>query len=164
MTTAYTREQLFQAKAWKTVRRPGTAAEWITGAAFDLFTVNGVVMVSSFFGICTTLIAGAILPTLRMTTLVPVATVDLSVIAVGSFDTHVAGSVYGITGLVTDDLVVCTVIGAQDGAATQSWNGNFIVLTAGTVIMLNGVASTAGVIDWYITYLPMAPNVSIVAA
>lgn len=159
MTTVHTREQLFQTRSWKTLRRPGTAAEWITGADFDIFTVTGVHLVKALFGICTALIAGNILPLIEILTVVPAATVPLCAVTGGNWDTDVAGTFYGFTGLVTDDLFAGAVIGAQDAAAgTNDWNGGFVVLTTGVINIDNAAASTAGVIDWYITYLPMTPD------
>jgi len=154
--TQYTREELHQTNTFQTVRRPGTAAEWIAGADFNIFTVTGVVVVSHCFGVCTTLIAGAIVPFLEITTVVPAATVPLCTLAV-SLDTDVAGTIYGWSGLIAGVLTP-SAVGAMELAAGNTWAGGLIVLTAGVINVDNAIASTAGVIDWYITYLPMTTD------
>jgi len=159
MTTQFTREELLQTQTFQTVRRPGVAAEWIAGADFDIFTVTGIVLVSHCFGICTTLIAGAIVPFLEITTVVPAATVPLCALA-ASLDTDVPGSMYGWSGLIAGVLTV-SAVGAMELAAANTWSGGLIVLTDGVINVDNAIASTAGVIDWYITYLPMSAGAEI---
>lgn len=159
--TLFTREELLQTQTFQTIRRPGLAADWTGGADFDIFTVTGVVLVSHCFGIVTTLIAGAIVPFLEITTVVPAATVPLCALAL-SLDTDVADTIVGWSGLIAG-VLTASAVGAMELAATNTWSGGLIVLTAGVINVDNAIASTAGVIDWYITYLPMSAGAAITA-
>ncbi len=152
-----TREDLMQTQALTTLRRPGNAAEWIAGADFDIFTVTGIIVVSNIFGVCTTLIAGAIVPFLEITTVVPAAQVPLCALAL-TLNADPVDSVYGWSGLLAGVLTVGAGVGMQELAATNTWTGGLMVLTAGVINVDNAIASTAGVIDWYITYIPVSAD------
>jgi len=157
--TLFTREELFQTQAFQTVRRPGAVADFTGGADFNIFTVTGVVVVSHCFGIVTALIAGAIVPFLEITTVVPAATVPLCALAV-SLDTDVADTLVGWSGALAG-VLTASAVGAMELAVTNTWAGGLIVLTDGIINVDNAIASTAGVIDWYITYLPMSVGAEI---
>ena len=155
MTTQFTRAELLQTHSFQTVRRPGLAADFVPGADFDIFNVNGVVLVADIFGIVTTLIgAGALLPFIEITTLVPAATVPLCAVVGAAINADVAGTIYRWSGLDTGVLQV-TAVGAADIQAADTWAGALVVLTAG-VINVDTAVVGSGVIDWYITYLPMS--------
>ena len=154
MTTQFTRQELLQTQTFQTLRRPGLAVDWTAGADFDIFTVTGVIVVSHLFGIVTTLIAGAIVPFVEITTVVPAATVPLCALAL-SLDTDVAGTIVGMSGLIAG-VLTASAVGAMTLEAVNTWAGNLIVLTAGVINVNNAIASTGGVVDWYITYLPMS--------
>lgn len=162
MTTLFTREELLQTQTFQTTRRPGLVADFVPGADFDIFTVTGVVVVSDIFGIVTTVIgAGALLPFLEITTVVPAATVPLCAVVGAAINGDVAGTIYRWSGLVAGALTVAAV-GASDIAAAITWAGGLIVLTDGVINVDTAVAGT-GVIDWYVTYLPMTPASAITA-
>ncbi len=152
-----TREELMQTRALTTLRRPGNAAEWIAGADFDIFTVTGVVIVTNCFGVCTTLIAGAIVPFLEITTVVPVATVPMCALAL-TLNADPVDSIYGWSGLLAGVLTVGAGVGMQELAATNTWTGGFLILTDGVINVNNAIASTAGIIDWFITFIPMSAD------
>ena len=157
-----TRAELIQTHSFQTVRRAGLAADFVPGADFDIFNVSGVVLVSDIFGIVTTLIgAGALLPFIEITTIVPAATVPLCAVVGAAINADVAGTMYRWSGLDTGVLQV-TAVGAADVQAADSWVGGFVVLTAGVINIDTAVAGT-GVIDWYITYLPMSQDGEIIA-
>lgn len=140
----------------KVLRRAGTAAELITGANFNIFTINGdAVIVINLFGICTTLIAGAIVPQFSFT---PTggAAVAMSA-AMASLNTDVAGSIYVWDGVTATIPAPAASIGYAD-SAEAGWNGDYAIIPAGIIRIVNGVASTAGVIDWYIAYIPCSPG------
>jgi len=146
----------------KICRRPGTAAELITGANFDIFTINGdAIVVLNLWGICTTLIAGAIVPQFSFT---PTggAAIGLSA-AMLSLDTDVAGTVYVWDGVTATVPGPATQIGYAD-SAEAGWNGDPGILPAGVIRIVNAVASTAGVIDWYIAYIPCSNASQVVPA
>ena len=153
MTTQYTRAQLAQNQTWKTVRRPGLAADFPAGADFDIFTVTGVILVSQILGHVTTVIgAGALLPFLEITTVVPAATVPLCAVVGAAINADAVDTMYGWIGTIAGPLLV-TPVGASQGTVT--WGGEYIVLTAGVINVDTAVVGT-GIIDWYITYLPMS--------
>ncbi len=161
--TLGTRAQLFQSHTYRTVRRQGQAVD-LAGAAVNLFNVSGVVEVHYMFGVCTTLIgAGAAVPRLQFTPTVGAAQVPLCA-AAASIATDVAGTIYTWTGLVAGQLTPGGALGMSDVNGNSDWAGGFIVLTAGAIQLTNAVDALAGVIDWYIMYLPQLPGTVITPA
>lgn len=157
MTTQFTREELLQTHTFQTVRRPGVVTDWTPGGAdFNIFTVTGVVLVSHLFGICTTTITGAIVPFLEITTVVPAAQVPLCALCL-SLNGDLPGTMYGWSGVIAG-VLTASAVGAMELAAVNTWSGGFIVLTAGVINVDNAIAGTTGIIDWYITYLPMSTD------
>ena len=155
--TLFTREELMQTNTFQIVRRPGLAADFAPGADFDIFTVVGVVLVSDIFGIVTTVIgAGALLPFLEITTVVPAATVPLCAVVGAGINGDLPGTMYRWDGLVAGVLQV-TAVGAADVQAADTWAGGLTVLTAGVINVDTAVVGT-GVIDWYITYIPLSAD------
>ncbi len=145
----------------KILRRPGTVAELITGANFNIFQVQGnAIVIVNLWGICTALIAGAIVPQFSFT---PTggAAVAMSA-AMASLDTDVAGSVYVWDGVTATAPAPAAAIGYAD-SAEFGWNGDPGILPVGIIRIVNGVASTAGVIDWYIAYIPGSPASQVIA-
>jgi len=151
MTTRYTRAELLQTNSFQTVRRPGLAGD--LAGDYNIFTVTGVVTVSHCFGIITTVIAGAAVPFLQIATAVPVATVPLCALH-ASLDTLVSGIIIGWNGIDGTALTE-SAIGALDINAARTWAGGLIVLTEGVISVDNATPAT-GILDWYITYLPMS--------
>jgi len=137
------------------VRRPGLAGDFVPGADFDIFNVNGVVLVADIFGIVTTVIgAGVLLPFLEITTVVPAATVPLCAVVGAGINADAVDTMYRWNGTLAGALQV-TAVGAADVQAGDSWVGGLVILTAGVINVDTAVAGT-GAIDWYITYLPMS--------
>ena len=139
----------------KVLRRPGTAAELITGANFDIFEIQGnAVLVVNLWGIVTTLIDGAIVPRFSFT---PTggAAVNMAA-AMASLDTDVAGTVLVWDGVSATVPGPAGAIGWAD-SAEAGWNGDPGILPVGVIRIVNGVVSVAGVIDWYICYIPCSP-------
>ncbi len=140
----------------KVQRRAGNAAELIAGANFDIFTIAGdAIMVYNLFGIVTTLIDGAIVPQFSYT---PTggAAIGLSA-AMLSLDTDVANTVYVWDGVTATVPGPAAAIGYAD-SAEAGWNGDFSILPAGVIRIVNAVVSVAGVIDWYICYSACSPG------
>jgi len=159
MTTQFTREELHQTKSFLTIRRPGLAADLAGGADYDIFTVTGVVLVTELFGHVTTVIgAGAAVPFIEITTVVPAATVPLCALVV-DISTDAVDTMYSWDGALAG-VLTATPVGAKGMPATNTWDGGMIVLTAGVINVDNAVAST-GIIDWYITYLAMSTGAAI---
>jgi len=162
--TKYTRDQLYQARTFKTVRRPGVALELGT-ATFNIFTIaNSPVLVASLFGYCTELIAGAALPRLQFTPTVGVETPLCA--AAADIDTDAIGTLYSWDGLAASQLIPSAVLGAMGLIATSEWDGKFIILAPGVINVTDATAAavTGGLIDWYITYLPLLDTGVITAA
>ncbi len=146
----------------KIQRRAGTAAELATGANFNIFQVQGnAIVVCNLWGICTTLIAGAIVPQFSFT---PTggAAVAMSA-AMASLDTDQAGSIYVWDGVTATLPAPAAQLGWAD-SAEAGWNGDPGILPVGIIRIVNGVASTAGVIDWYIAYIPCSPASQVIGA
>ena len=146
----------------KITRRAGVAADWTAGANFNIFTINGdAILVLNLWGICTTLIAGAIVPQFSFT---PTggAAIGLSA-AMLTLNGDVAGSVYVWDGVTASVPGPAAQIGWAD-SAEAGWNGDPGILPAGVIRIVNGVASTAGVIDWYIAYIPCSNASQVVVA
>lgn len=155
-TQQYSRQELFQTNTFQTVRRPGLAADLAGGVDFDIFTVAGIVLVSHMFGIVTTVIgAGVAVPFIEITTVVPAATVALCAAHAG-INASAVDTMFGWNGAVGTALT-SSAVGSLELAAARTWAGAFLVLTAGVINIDNAAAST-GIIDWYITYLPMSIN------
>ena len=165
MTTQYTRAQLTQTHALRTVRRPGVALELGT-ATFDIFTItNGPVLVYGIIGHATELIAGTALPTLQFTPTGGGAQTEMCDSA-ADIDTDAINTLYTYTGLLAGLLTPCVGIGHLDLTGDQASFAHPITVTSGVIAVTDatGVAVTGGLIDWYITYLPLNALGLIVAA
>lgn len=160
----YTRAQLTQTRAYRTVRRAGVAAE-IGTAAFNIFTVaNGVVAIKYLFGVVTQLINGTALPRLQHTptggALTPLC------VAAADIDTDAVNTIYTWTGLVGGTLTPGAVIGVSDLNANAQWSGGLNILVPGVISVTDatGVAVLGGLIDWYVIYMPLVDTAVITAA
>jgi len=146
-----------------TVQRVGLAADLDGAGTKDLFTVSGLCAIHYMFGVCTTLIgAGAAVPGLQFTPTAGAVQVVLC-LAAASIAADAAGTIYVWDGLVGGQLVPGAVLGAV-AADVGAWAGAITTLPAGVINLTNGVDATAGVIDWYIAYLPVVAGSTIVAA
>lgn len=156
MATQFTREELLQTHTFKTVRRPGLEADLADGVDFNIFNVAGIVLVSHMFGIVTTVIgAGVAVPFIEITTVVPAATVALCAAHAG-INASAVDTMFGWDGLVATALT-SSAVGSMELAAGNTWTGGFYVLTDGVINIDNAIVST-GIIDWYITYIPMSTD------
>jgi hypothetical protein len=142
----------YQAEA-KIVRRAGTAADFIAGANFNIFRVTGMVIVNQFWGHVTVQIAGAAVPQIVHTPTLSAAAVPLCA-AAASINGDAVDTIYVVVaGALGTALTPGPAIGAVDTAGT-GWAGNLIILAPGIVSVVNAVATTAGVVDWYFMYTP----------
>ena len=155
-TPRYTRANLLNNQVYSTLRRPGLAGD--LAGDYDIFTVTGVILVYDIFGIITTVVANAAVPFLEFRSVVPAAVVPISA-AHASLDTIVAGGTVSWAGTAAGALT-SGAVGAADRAAALTWGGNFLVLTAGIIEVDNAVAGT-GILDWYITYLPLVAGTTV---
>jgi len=160
-TPRYTRAQLAHTRAvFRTVRRVGVLNEIVMSAEVNLFNVSGPVLVTSLFGIATTIIAAAGTPRLEFTEPDGGAPVVMSIAGA------IAAAVNDIIGW-DGDAGVAVAQGANVGmfAANESAWAGYIILTEGVIRIheFGDAAATTGTIDWYVTYLPLAEATLITA-
>lgn len=151
---------LHQARTFKTVRRAGRAADLAGGVNFNIFNVGGVVLLEYMFGHVTTVIgAGAAVPRITFT---PTggAAVNLCA-AAASIATDAVNTLYVWDGTALGILAPAANLGVVD-AGEATWAAGPVILVAGVIRITNAVAST-GIIDWYISYLPLADTTIIIA-
>lgn len=163
--TTITRAQLTQVDQFRTVRRAGVALELGT-ATFDIFTItDGPVLVYSFIGHITELIAGTALPTPNITPTDAGGQTELSDSA-ADIDTFAVNTLFTYTGLLAGLLTPCVGIGHLDLTGAQASIPTPIILNSGVIAILDATAAavTGGLIDWYITYVPVMAAGLIVAA
>ena len=155
-TQQFTRAQLTQTRIYRSVRRPGLYTD-IDGTGADLFTITGgPVLVYALFGHVTTLIgAGLAVPDLSFTPTGGGALTALCA-AAASIANDAVNTLYTWTGLLAGLLTPGVGIGHLDLTGAEAGFASPITLTAGVISLVNAVDSVAGVIDWYITYLPFA--------
>ena len=158
--TRYTRDQLYQARTYKTVRRAGLAADLAGGVNFNIFNVSGVSMVQYMFGHVTTLIgAGDAVPQITFT---PTGGAAINLCAPAlTIAADPVNTLYVWDGTLGTALAPAAGIGTVD-AGESTWVAGFILLVAGTIRITNAVGST-GIIDWYISYLPLVDTTIITA-
>lgn len=160
MATVLTRAQILQNQSIKTVRRAGLAADLVAGADFNIFNVSGVVEVYNFFGVVTTVIgAGAAVPRVQFT---PTGGAQTPLCAAAaSIATDAVGTIYTVIGGATATQLAPTAALGYADAAETAWVGPWI-LPAGIIAITNAVAST-GIVDWYISYVPLV-NTTVITA
>ena len=83
-----------------------------------------------------------------------------------NIDTDAINTLYTWTGLLAGLLTPCVGIGHMDLSGAQASIPTPIILTSGVIAVTDatGVAVTGGLIDWYITYVPVMAAGLIVAA
>lgn len=128
----------------------------------DLFTISGgPIKLLEVTGIVTTQIgAGTTNVKLTYTTTTPAATVDMSAGAV-DIDADAAGTSYqtiNTTGVFTP--VTAGIVKEANAFAVLPTT---FLLPIGTM-KLNSSAARAGVIKWYLRYVPLSPNSRVTAA
>jgi len=149
----------------RTTLKVSTAAEWFTGANFDLYVITGgPILVRYIYGVVSTLMGtGGAVPQLNYTSLDgTVATVmDLAMLTIAD---DIAGSIYCWSGAVGVQMAPAAALGYAD-AAEYAWQGlgNFIILAPGTINVINGVSIDAGEVDWYLTWIPLRAECAVTA-
>ena len=146
----------------KITRRAGAAVDWTAGVDFNIFQVQGnAVLVVNLFGIVTTLMGvGAALPRFQFT---PTGGAQVAMsAAMATVAGDVAGSVYVWDGVTATIPAPAAAIGWAD-SAEFGWNGDPGVLPVGIIAITNAVACNAGVVDYYISYIPCSPGSQVIA-
>jgi len=154
-----------QAREIQTVRRPGLALDIHPAGTADLFTITGSpVLVYRLFGVITTVFGGTN-GTLqfRFTPTGGGAITDMCAASAALANT--ADNVclqWG--GTLAAAIVVGVGVGHLDLTGTEGGFASPITCTPGTIHLTNAVGMTTGVVDWYISYLPLTDDSLIVAA
>ncbi len=131
----------------------------VLAAADDLFDISGGSVFCRIWGLVTTVFDGATNLRLQIDVIEPAATVELNAGAVAC-NTQAAGSFFynvGVTSVFTP---------ATGGAILMdpvTVEPTWFLLAPGTVTCLGDVAR-AGVIEWYMEYIPLSPSSLVVAA
>lgn len=154
--------KLTKLQQMKVCRRAGLAADWTAGANFNIFKINGdAILVCNLWGIVTTLMGvGAAVPRFTFT---PTggAAVNMSA-AMATIAGDAAGSIYVWDGVTATIPAPAAQIGWAD-SAEAGWNGDPGILPTGMIRITNAVACNAGVVDYYIAYIPCSPSSQVVA-
>jgi hypothetical protein len=134
----------------------------ILNASTSAFTVTGLVKVTGLVGLVTTVIGGAVNLNLTHT---PSGGAAADLCAATVCDNDAAGTLYGITGVATDLMSAQTVTGVEvpRTQAVGSFTQGGLVLPAGS-LKFKGSAAQTGAVAWYLTYVPITPGASVVAA
>jgi len=165
MTTQFTRTQLTQTRALRSVRRVGLAADLTPASAGNgaaLFTVTGPVLVYALFGEITTVIgAGLAVPRLQF---LSGATLSGLCAAAASIAALPVSTLLRWTGLLAGLLTPGVGLGHLDLTGAEAGFASPLVFGAGTVRLTNATSAVSGIIDWYITYLPLVDTTVVTAA
>jgi len=160
----------------KTVRRVGrtvaAGSDWAAAANFNIFTIaGGPIMVTNLFGHVTAVFAGANATPIVSQTPAGGAAANMSVIAVAAafaLNTFLVwdGSLTAVSGVLRATAAVGhsqATDSVGTAATAESWAGR-IRIVPGVIRITNGGANDAtGVVDWYISYIPLVPEATVVA-
>jgi len=128
----------------------------VLAVADPLFTITGgPILVTGFFGIVTTTVGGAANCQIQIVVTEPAGTVNLSTDV--AIDNDAAGTSYHMTA-ATPGVFTPTTAGAFDQVPTNNW---FCPIGS---IQADTDAAQDGVIAWYMTYKPLSPDSTVVAA
>ncbi len=153
-------------KSIKSVTRIGLAAD--LGAAFpvttNLFNLPGDIVLLGLYGRVVTHAKANTAQTLRIGILPPVGAESFLCAASGATNLDVADSIYTISGLSTDAMIVAQIgppaaggIGRWQSGVTGIAIGNPLILVAGIIRLTTGGADdNVGLINWTITYQPLS--------
>ena len=130
-----------------------------SGGADALFTITGgPILVRKIIGIVTTVLVNVANGTLRATVTTPAGTVNLSTTV--AIDNDAAGTSYrfvGATGVLTPETVGAKIIDPVTVADCE------FLVPIGNINFLTSAAMTC-VITWYMSYIPLSPLSTVVAA
>jgi hypothetical protein len=126
----------------------------------SLFTISGGMIRCKIVGLVTTVLVGTGTGRLTFTSVAPAATINLNAGAVAC-DADAAGTIYYNVG-ATSVFTPSSSLGGMllDPVTVEETE---FLLAPGTIKFLGSAAQT-GVIAWYLSYIPLSENVSVVAA
>jgi len=157
----------------RTVRRIGRAAgvggDWSPAADFGIFTIaGGPIRITGMFGHVTAVFAGA--------NAIPLITYGaanaLCVVAVAAaFALNSLlvwdGSLTAVSGVLRETVAlahsqVTDSVGTP--ATAESWVGTILCLPGQiNIVNVGGAADATGVVDWYLSYIPLTQAASVIA-
>lgn len=126
----------------------------------NLFTITGGMIRCKIVGLVTTVLVGTGNGRLTFTSVAPAATINLNAGAVAC-DADAAGTIYynvGATSVFTPAASLGGII--LDPVTVEETE---FLLAPGTIKFLGSAAQT-GVIAWYLSYIPLSPDVAVAAA
>ncbi len=130
-----------------------------------LFTVSGLVLITSIVGKVTTAITVANTVKLQANPTVGTTQDIFAATDIGTTDTP-AGDLIGVTGAPADGpLLGIGAVQAWGSKATLAAGdaGKGLFVTAGTIEQVTATGAD-GTIDWWLTYVAIEPNASVIAA
>ena len=157
----------------RTVRRVGRVAgvggDWSPAADFQIFTIaGGPVKITSMFGHVTAVFAGAnAIPLICIGAANPLCVV--AVAAAFALDSLLVwdGSLTAASGVLRETV---NLLHSQssDSVGTpgtaESWTGPILCMPGIiTIVNVGGAADATGVVDWYLSYIPLVQAASVVA-
>ena len=158
----------------KTVRRagvgPGAGGDWSPAANFNIFNIaGGPVRVTGIWGHVTAVFAGANATPIVAQTLAGGALANMSVIAVAAafaLNTFLIwdGSLTAVSGVLRASAAVGhTQVTDSVGtpASAESWAGPIVVVPGIISIVNAGDLDATGMVDWYLSYIPMRDGATV---
>ncbi len=158
----------------KTVRRagvgPGVGGDWSPAANFNIFNIaGGPVRITGIWGHVTAVFAGANATPIVSHTPTGGAAANMSVIAVAAafaLNTFLTwdGSLTAVSGVLRASAAVGFTQSTDSvgtAATAESWAGS-IVAVPGIIRITNaGAADATGMVDWYLSYIPMRDGATV---
>jgi len=159
----------------RTVRRVGrtvaAGSDWAVAANFNIFTIaGGPIKVTGIWGHVTAVFAGNATPIVTQTPAggAPANMCVIAVAAAYALNTFLVwdGSLTAVSGVLRATAAVghsqsSDSVGTP--ATAESWAGP-ILIVPGVIRITNGGANDiTGVVDWYISYIPLVPEATVVA-
>ena len=155
----------------RTVRRvglgPGAGGDWSPAANFNIFNIaGGPIKVTGIWGHVTAVFAGAAATPIVAQTPAGGALANMSVIAVAAafaLNTFLVwdGSLTAVSGVLRASAAVGHTQSTDSvgtAATAESWAGPIVVVPGIISIVNAGALDATGMVDWYISYIPLLPE------
>ena len=131
----------------------------VLSGADPIFTVTGGPVLAQIYGIVATTIVGAATMKLQHTTVTPAATAELNAAAVAVDDDAAGTSYYNVGATSVFTPVTAGAVKLDPVTVEPTW----FLLPIGTT-KATASAARAGVIKWYMRYVPLSPSSLVEAA
>ena len=145
----------------RTLRRIGTNADYTPGGNFNIFGITGgPIKITGMFGHVTVACTGALLvPLITFTPTLAGAASNLCTVAVGA--AHALNVVLTWDGLLASVLAPTVGVGHGQSGAVESFDGGYIICMPGIISITNATADATGVIDWYMSFIPLSAEAAV---